>query len=86
MLYKLSVEKVWEDYDFFEIEIFAESELISAKTKSYTTKESIDELASHLLSFPKSFNDSYLWENGTKGDGSTPFVSLVRRSTWSRYC
>lgn len=73
---KISIERVWEDADFFEIEVFAQSELVCANVRSYTTIASINELASHLASFPKALDDRYLWENGAKGDDSTPFISL----------
>lgn len=73
---KISIEKVWEDSDFFEIEVSAKSEMISAKVRSYTTIASINELALRLESFPQTPDDRYLWENGTKGDNSTAFVSF----------
>ena len=72
----LSIERVWEDTDFFEIEVVAQSKLISAKVRSYTTEASINELAHKLADFPQNFDDKYIWENGAKGDDSTPFVSL----------
>ena len=72
----LSIKRVWEDSDFFEIEVMATSELIQARVKSYTTSESIKELSSRLANFPKTHDDKYLWENGTRGDASTPYVSL----------
>ena len=73
---QLSIERIWEDKSFFEIEISAKSEFVCAKVRSYTTEESIKALASSIESFPKNDNDRYLWENGTKGDGFPPFVSL----------
>jgi len=72
----LSIERVWEDADFFEVEIIAQSVLACASTKSYTTTESINELASKLAAFPQNLDDRYIWENGGKGDNCTPFVSL----------
>ena len=72
----LSIERVWEDTDFFEIEVKAQSELVCAKVKSYTTKSLINELALRLTTFPQNFNDRYIWKNGEKGDSTTPFVSL----------
>ncbi|MCL2024413.1 MAG: hypothetical protein FWG78_01350 [Coriobacteriia bacterium] len=72
----LSIERVWEDIEFFEIEVVAQSETICAKTQSYTQDSRIDELASRLATFPQSPDDRYLWENGTKGDHSTTCVSL----------
>ena len=72
----ISFERVWEDSDFFQIKVTAQSKLICANTRSYTTEELINELALHLETFPKTTNDRYLWENGAKGDGSTPCVIL----------
>ena len=72
----LSIERVWEDVDYFEIEVMAKSELIYARVRSYTTVDKISELASRLETFPRSSDDRFIWENGGKGDGCTPFVSL----------
>ncbi|MDR1101572.1 MAG: hypothetical protein LBL34_04390 [Clostridiales bacterium] len=72
----ISIERIWEDDYFFQIEITAQSEIMRASVKSYTTEALLKELALRLVSFPQNFNDRYLWENGTKGDDSTPFVSL----------
>lgn len=72
----LSIERVWEDNEFFEVEIIAQSTPISASVKSYITEDSINELAQHLAVFPQRLNDKYIWENGAKGDDSTPFVSF----------
>lgn len=72
----LSIERIWEDVDLFEIEVIAQSEIISASVRSYTTVASINELASRLVTFPQKNDDRYIWENGDKGDDSTPYVSL----------
>jgi hypothetical protein len=72
----LSIERIWEDVDFFEIEVIARSEIISASVKSYTTVALINELALRLATFPQKIDDRYIWENGSKGDDSTPYVSL----------
>jgi len=72
----LSIERVWEDADYFEIEVTAQSKFVRASVRSYTTVASINELASQLAIFPQKSDDRFIWENGTKGDDSTPFVSL----------
>ena len=72
----LVIERIWEDIDFFEIKVTGQSELIRASVKSYTTVESINTLASGLAAFPEIPNDRYVWENGEKGNDSTPFISL----------
>lgn len=72
----LTIERVWEDADFFEIELVAQSKIACARVKSYTTTETINELALKIATFPQKFDDRYLWENGIKGNASTPYVSL----------
>ena len=72
----LSIARIWEDADFFEIEVVAQSEHIRATVKSYTTAKAINELSARLMEFPQKPDDRYIWENGNKGDDSTPFVSL----------
>ena len=72
----ITIKRIWEDDDFFEIEVVAKSEFIEARINSYTTETLINELALQLACFPKRTSDRYLWENGIKGDNSTPFISL----------
>ncbi|NLD60773.1 MAG: hypothetical protein GX647_14100 [Clostridiales bacterium] len=72
----LIFERVWQDGDLFEIEVTAQSEHVRARTKTYCTKEGISPLSEVLAAFPRSPNDSYLWENGDKGDAYPPYVSL----------
>lgn len=72
----LSIERIWEDTDFFEIEAVAQSKIIRANMRSYTTANALNELASRLTTFPNNLTDRYVWENGVKGDESTPFLSL----------
>ena len=72
----LTIERVWEDEYFFEIRVAAKSKSISAECRSYTTEDAISELSTKLIAFPSKPNDSFLWENGIKGDQSTPFLSL----------
>jgi len=72
----LTFERVWEDIDFFEIEVTAQTNIIRASVRSYTTKTLISELASKLKIFVQNSNYRFIWENGEKGDGSTPFISL----------
>ena len=72
----LSLERIWEDEDFFEIEIIAKSRLICASVRSYTTDKLMLELALRLSAFPQNSDERFIWENGRKGDDSTPFISL----------
>ena len=72
----LIIERVWEDADFFEIEVTAQSDIIHAKACSYTDPENIHELASRLMDFAQSYDDRCIWENGVKGDNFTPYLPL----------
>jgi len=72
----LEIKKAWEGDGFFEIEIYAQSACVGVRARSYTTVELINELASYLALFPDSNEVGYVWQNGTRGDSSTQFVSL----------
>lgn len=72
----LIFERIWQDEYFFELEMTAQSERVRARTKTYCSEEAISLLSGVLAVFPRSRNDSYLWENGDKGDPYPPFVSL----------
>ena len=71
----LSIERVWEDADFFEIEVVAQSKFICAKAKTYIPTGGINDLASELETFPKNLNGKYSWEAGECSDVCS-FISL----------
>lgn len=70
------IERIWEDDEFFEVKFSANSNVICAQVKSYTTKKSISNLIAGLESFIIKQDDRFFWENGEKGDLSTPYISL----------
>ena len=72
----LSLEKIWKDNEFYEVEFKASSEFVGVKTKAYVIPEKISELAKRLSDFPESKNDEFYWESGTKGEGYAPCFSL----------
>ena len=72
----ISFKRIWQDIDFFEIELSACSDTVSASTKVYVTDDAIIELSKNLLSNIENKNFDFLWENGEKGNNSTPYVSL----------
>lgn len=73
---KLYFNRIWEDQDFFELEIRAETRIISSSVKTYITNEAIDELSRVLEHFLVQNTDFAFWKNGNKGNDSTPYVSL----------
>jgi len=79
----LCLERNWQDDYFFALKVTAKSESVAAVTSVYSVDECIDSLSRGLDAFLAGDIDSYLWENGKKGDGSTTFVSLefLRKDT-----
>ncbi len=73
---KLYFKRIWEDQDFFELEIKAETQIICSSVNTYTMNESIDELSEKLEIFLSLNKDHVFWENGTKGNDFTPYISL----------
>jgi len=71
----LTITRVREDANFFQIELMARSEGITARTRSNTTSRVINELAARLAGFPLSYEDRYIWECGERGKDSAA-VSL----------
>ena len=70
------LKKIWEDEDFFKLGISATAKTISAYTESYATEESINNLVNGIMLFAENINSQYLWENGKRGNNTTPFISL----------
>lgn len=56
----LTFERVWQDDDFFQIKVTAQSELITASITSYTYDDYISKLSERLSDFPKDFEDVYI--------------------------
>lgn len=73
---KLYFNRIWEDQDFFELEIRAETQIICSSVKTYITNVAIDELSKVLELFLVQNEGLAFWENGKKGNNSTPYVSL----------
>jgi len=72
----LTITRVCEDTDNFQIELLAKKGQVSARTRSYTTAHLINELAVRLARFPLNHEDRYIWENGARGIESSAAVSL----------
>lgn len=72
----LIIKRIWQDEDIFEIRITAESQQVQAYTDSYTTEHNILELSEKLITYSGLPDDDFIWENGAKGDASTPYTSL----------
>ena len=72
----ISFEKIWEDVDFFQIQISVKTENIQVRTKIYTDIESIKRLSQKISTFPQNSADKFVWGNGEGGDDSTSCVSL----------
>lgn len=72
----LTLERVWEDEDFFELEIVAKTNSIWVKSKFYTTNEFIERLASEITHFLKVNRKTFFWANETRSDGLPPSFSL----------
>ena len=72
----LTLERVWEDEDFFELEITAKTNTVWVKSKFYTTNELIDRLASEIMFLLKDNRNRFFWANETRSDGLPPSFSL----------
>ena len=86
----IEIVKIWQDdaEPFFQLEITACSEIITAKSCIYSTNDMIDELEKKLQLFISNNEPEVFWQLGEKGDATTPSVSLkfFRASSSGRIC
>ena len=76
MLDNLIITRFWQDIEFFQIEIECKTEFISARGKVYTTDDLIDDLYNKIETFLSGKVYSTCWQNGTRGDATTPCISF----------
>lgn len=70
------ITRVWQDTDFFQIEIECKTEFIAVRGKLYTTDYLIDDLYSKIETFLSGKIETICWQNGTKGDLTTPYMAF----------
>ena len=76
MVDNIIITRVWQDIDFFQIEVQCKSEFIVATEKVYTTDTLIDDLYSKLELFLSGKSKTVCWQNGIIGDSTTPCIKL----------
>jgi hypothetical protein len=72
----ISFKRVWQDEEFFEVEIEAFSDVVTSKTKVYITDRDVVDLSEKILKLCFSAEIRCFWEISEKGDDDTPYVSL----------
>ena len=72
----LLITRCWQDLEFFEIEIECKTEFIIARGKIYTTDSLIDDLYNKIEEFLSGDTNNTYWQNGTRGDITTPCVTF----------
>jgi len=58
----ISIERIWQDNDFFEIRVTAASQFARATTNVYITDTDILQLANILATFPQESNPEINWQ------------------------
>lgn len=72
----IMITRIWEDVDFFQIQIECKTDLVVIREKVYITDNSIDELCGIIEMFLSERASSFFWQNGMKGDDTTPCISM----------
>ena len=72
----LIITRLWQDIEFFQIEIECKTELIAVRGKVYTTDDLIDDLCNKIEAFLSGYMDSTCWRNGMRGDTTTPCIAF----------
>lgn len=73
----ITITRVWQDWDLFQIEIECKTDLIVVRGKVYTTDALIDDLHRKIERFLSENMGTTCWQNGTRGDSTTPCITLV---------
>ena len=76
MIDNLTFTRVWQDVDFFQLEIKCENEFIVATGRIYITDALIDDLNNKIKIFLSGKARTTCWQNGSFGDATTPCVRL----------
>lgn len=72
----LIITRFWQDIEFFQMEIECKTEFIAVRGKVYTTDDLIDDLYNKIEMFLSGDVDSTCWQNGTRGDITTPCITF----------
>ena len=54
-------KRIWQDEDFYEIEVQAQNKVISASANFYVVDEDIARLSKKLTNFPFGSNKEIVW-------------------------
>lgn len=76
MTNELVMTRVWQDIEFFQMEIECKTELIAVRGRVYTADYLIDDLCDKIETFLLGKASTTYWENGTRGDDTTPYISF----------
>lgn len=76
MIDNLIFTRNWQDIDFFQIAIEYKTEFLIVHGEVYTADDLIDDLYNKIDRFLSGNVDSSCWQNGTRGDASTPCITL----------
>lgn len=71
------INRIWQDSDFFQIEIECQTDLIVARSKVYTSNDLIDDLYIKIEQFLLGNSSIICWRNGEQGDATTPCISFT---------
>lgn len=71
----ISIEKLWYDEDFYEVQIIMSTEQIRCKINTYIVDEEINALSQKMLDYVK--NDTgFCWEIGEEDSDSCPKIII----------
>ena len=71
----ISIEKLWYDEDFYEVQIIMSTKQIHCKINTYIVDEEINALSQKILDYVK--NDTgFYWEIGEEDSDSCPKIII----------
>lgn len=74
----LLFQKIWEDFDFYEIQVTAYNDNVKAQTELYVNKKSIISLSNDIRNLVKTPSNNFYWEIGSHDLSVESFFSLKK--------
>jgi hypothetical protein len=72
----IKITKMWEDVDFFELQIDFYGFSCKANIDIYTTNEDLEELIQGIINFSTFTQDEFIWTSGEDTENATHFLSM----------
>ena len=72
----ISIKKIWQDDEFYQVQMLFENDLLKVSTKVYVCDDHIRLLQKGINSILENEKKTFSWKTGERGNESTPCVEF----------